>query len=143
MMRQMAEMQHEGLNHPDLRPPRTKRDEEKVKSLTKMLKDVWQNQISLESQELSSISTGASPCEEAISDLYNAQKIGKEAYNKFVRRRLLKDCDKQFFDTLPHIKLRSLETKVKRSAVLKSGKEVILKADRNLFTMMAVVFMET
>ena len=102
-------MQHEGLNHPDLRPPRTKRDEEKVKSLTKMLKDVWQNQISLESQELSSISTGASSCEEAISDLYNAQKIGKEAYNKFVRRRLLKDCDKQFFDTLPHIKLRSLK----------------------------------
>ena len=40
MMRQMAEIQHEGLNHPDLRPSRTKREEGDVKSLTEMLKNV-------------------------------------------------------------------------------------------------------
>ena len=139
MMRQVAEIQHEDLNHPDLRPSRTKRDEGDVKSLTEILKDVWQNPFSLEPQELSSISTGASPSEEAIIDLCNAQKIGKKAHDEFFRRRLLKDGNSQFFDTLPHIKLIFLETKAKKSAVSKSGKKVILKADRNPFTMMAVV----
>ena len=103
MMRQIAEMQHEGLNHPDLRPSRTKRDEGDV---AEMLKYVWQNTFSFELQELSSISTDTSPCEEAINDLCNAQKIGKGVYNKFFRRCLLKDGDMQFFDTLPRIKLR-------------------------------------
>ena len=56
-MRQMAEMHHGGLNHSDLRPSRTKIDEGDVKSLTEMLKDVWQNPFSLEPQNLSSIST--------------------------------------------------------------------------------------
>ena len=36
-------MHHGGLNHSDLRPSRTKIDEGDVKSLTEMLKDVWQN----------------------------------------------------------------------------------------------------
>ena len=139
MMRQVAEIQHEDLNHPDLRPSRTKRDEGDVKSLTEILKDAWQNPFSLEPQELSSISTGASPFEEAIIDLCNAQKIGKRAHDEFFRRRLLKDGNSLFFDTLPHIKLISLETKTKKSAVSKSGKKVILKTDRNPFTMMAVV----
>ena len=93
MMRQMAEIQHEGLNHPDLRPSRTKREEGDVKSLTEMFKNVWQKTFSLQPQEQSSISTGASPCEEAKSDLCNAKKIGKEAYDEFVRRRLLEDRD--------------------------------------------------
>ena len=61
MMRQMAEMQHKGLSHLDLRSSRTKRDEGDVKS-------VWQNSFFLEPQELSSISTGASPCEERPKD---------------------------------------------------------------------------
>ena len=91
MMRQVAEIQLEDLNHPDLRPSRTKRDEGDVKSLTETLKDVWQNPFSLEPQELSSISNGASPFEEAIIDLCNAQKIGKKAHDELFRRRLLKD----------------------------------------------------
>ena len=52
---------------------------------------------------------------------------------------MLKDRDTQFFDTPPRIILRSFETKAKKSAVSKSAKEVNLKTDRNLFTMMAVV----
>ena len=139
MMRKMAKMQHKDLNHPDLRPSRTKRDEGDVKSLIEMLKYVLQNSFFLEPQELFSISTGASPCEEAISYHSNAQKITKRAYNEFIRRHLLEDHDTQFFDTLPCIKLRSFETKARKSAISKSRKEVILKADRNLFTMMTVV----
>ena len=104
-----------------------------------MLKDVWQSPFSLEPQDLFGISTGASLSEEEISDLCNAQKTGKEAHDKFVRIRLLKYHDTHFFGTLPHIKLRSFEIKGKKSAVSKSGKEVILRADRNLFNIMAVV----
>ena len=85
MMRQVAEIQLEDLNHPDLRPSRTKRDEGDVKSLTEILKDVWQNPFSLEPQQLSSISTGVSPSEKAIIDLCNAQKIGKKANDEFFR----------------------------------------------------------
>ena len=123
MMRQVAEIQHEDLNHPDLRPSRTKRDEGDVKSLTEVLKDVWQNPFSLEPQELSSISTGASPSEEAIIDLCNAQKIGKKAHDEFFRRRLLKDGNSQFFDTLPHIKLISLKQRQRRQLFQNLGKK--------------------
>ena len=122
-MRQVAEIQHEDLNHPDLRPSRTKRDEGDVKSLTEILKDVWQNPFSLEPQELSSISTGASPFEEAIIDLCNAQKIGKKAHDEFFRRRLLKDGNSQFFDTLPHIKLISLKQRQRRQLFQNLGKK--------------------
>ena len=52
---------------------------------------------------------------------------------------MLKDRDTQFFDTLPRTKLKSFETKAKKSAVSKAGKDVIPKTDRNLFIMMAVV----
>ena len=124
MMRQVAEIQHEDLNHPDLRPSRTKRDEGDVKSLTEILKDVWQNPFSLEPQELSSISTGASPFEEAIIDLCNAQKIGKKAHDEFFRRRLLKDGNSQFFDTLPHIKLISLKQRQRRQLFQNLGKKL-------------------
>ena len=123
MMRQVAEIQLEDLNHPDLRPSRTKRDEGDVKSLTEILKDVWQNPFSLEPQELSSISTGASPFEEAIIDLCNAQKIGKKAHDEFFRRRLLKDGNSQFFDTLPHIKLISLKQRQRRQLFQNLGKK--------------------
>ena len=123
MMRQVAEIQHEDLNHPDLRPSRTKRDEGDVKSLTEVLKDVWQNPFSLEPQELSSLSTGASPSEEAIIDLCNAQKIGKRAHDEFFRRRLLKDGNSQFFDTLPHIKLISLKQRQRRQLFQNLGKK--------------------
>ena len=122
-MRQVAEIQLEDLNHPDLRPSRTKRDEGDVKSLTEILKDVWQNPFSLEPQELSSISTGASPFEEAIIDLCNAQKIGKKAHDEFFRRRLLKDGNSQFFDTLPHIKLISLKQRQRRQLFQNLGKK--------------------
>ena len=122
-MRQVAEIQLEDLNHPDLRPSRTKRDEGDVKSLTEILKDVWQNPFSLEPQELSSISTGASPFEEAIIDLCNAQKIGKKAHDEFFRRRLLKAGNSQFFDTLPHIKLISLKQRQRRQLFQNLGKK--------------------
>ena len=122
-MRKVAEIQLEDLNHPDLRPSRTKRDEGDVKSLTEILKDVWQNPFSLEPQELSSISTGASPFEEAIIDLCNAQKIGKKAHDEFFRRRLLKDGNSQFFDTLPHIKLISLKQRQRRQLFQNLGKK--------------------
>ena len=122
-MRQVAEIQLEDLNHPDLRPSRTKRDEGDVKSLTEILKDVWQNPFSLEPQELSSISNGASPFEEAIIDLCNAQKIGKKAHDEFFRRRLLKDGNSQFFDTLPHIKLISLKQRQRRQLFQNLGKK--------------------
>ena len=123
MMREVAEIQLEDLNHPDLRPSRTKRDEGDVKSLTEILKDVWQNPFPLEPQELSSISTGASPFEEAIIDLCNAQKIGKKAHDEFFRRRLLKDGNSQFFDTLPHIKLISLKQRQRRQLFQNLGKK--------------------
>lgn len=139
MIRQMAKMQHEGLNHHCLRPSRSTKDDGDVKSLAEMLKDVWQSPFSLEPQDLFSIYTGASLSEEEISDLCNAQKTGKEANDEFVRMRLLKYHDTNFFGTVPHIKLRSFEIRRKKSAVSKSGKEVVLRADRNLFTMMAVV----
>ena len=52
---------------------------------------------------------------------------------------MLKDLHTHFFDTLQRVKLRFFETMTKKSAVSKSEKEVILRADRNLVVTMAVV----
>ena len=59
-----------------------------VKSITEMLKDVWQNPLFLEPPELSNISTAASPCEEAIKDLWNPN-LSEDACLKIVMRSSL------------------------------------------------------
>ena len=79
-LRHMTDIQHQGLQHPDLRQTRIKQDEEDIKSLFEMLKSIWRNPFALETQELCSISTGAMPQQDVTMDLCKAQQVGKEAY---------------------------------------------------------------
>ena len=63
----------------------------------------------------------------------------KDAYQSFIKWRLLEGCDVNFFDTLPRTKLKSFSSSFNKTVSLSKGKEVILKADRNLFSMMAII----
>ena len=61
-----------------------------------MLKDVCQNPFPRKTKELFSIFTGTSPCEEAISDLKNAQKIGKKHITNLLEDAFLKIVIRSF-----------------------------------------------
>ena len=58
-------------------------------------------------QDLCSLSTGASPPDEVVNDLLNAEEIGREAWEIFRAERLSEKRSMKFFDVLPRLKLKS------------------------------------
>ena len=134
----MVNSQGKGVRHPDLTISRITKDEECVKSLNEMLESIWINPFDSQALNLCNISTGATPVVDVVTDLLNAQEMGKQAHKEFISNRLASERNLKFFDTLPQINLKSFSTS-KPKKVLAKGKEIILKADKNLFGMMTVI----
>ena len=83
------------------------------------------------------ISTGVILSDEAIIDMCDA----KEKENQHTSSLLLKDLRKDqylFFSTVPNLKLKSFKKKIVKMKT-SAGKEIILKADKNLFSSMTIV----
>ena len=77
------------------------------------------------------------PWVDVVTDLLTAKEKGEHVCKEFISNRLEQECITMFFDTLPQLKLKSFDTS-KGKKVLEKGK-VILKADKNLFSMMTVI----
>ena len=137
-LRYFVNSQWLGIKYPDLSRARIQRDEEDIKSLLEMLQNIWLNPFSKESTDLCNMSTGAIVEPELISDVLNAREKGKEACEQFISERLSSSRSKKFFDSLPRIKLKSFDT-ASRKKVKATNKEVMLKADKNLFCMMMLI----
>ena len=72
-LREMIDESSSKINHPDLRHGRIKKDEHDVQALLEMFETTWTNPFVLEdTSTLSSISTGAVPSAEVLTDLLNA-----------------------------------------------------------------------
>ena len=82
-LHQMVQTSSNGSKHPDLRISRIKRDEADVHSILEMLTTIWINPFVKTGQDLCSLSTGASPPDEVVNDLLNAEEIGREAWEIF------------------------------------------------------------
>ena len=128
------------LNHPDLQPTRIIKDEADVQALVSLMGNSWINPFGEDQDNLVNLATAAMATTDIANDLVNSSKIGEAAYQEFKINRLEKDeaSRSDFFATMRKQKLKTfcdLHTK----KVKCKGREILLKADRNLYGHMIVV----
>ncbi len=135
--RDMAGTRNDGSTaHKESSKTRMKRDEEDVKKVVEAI-NVFKDPFET-SEELVSLSSGCVADEIITKDLMEAKERGKTALRSFVRDRLAAGST-GFYDTLPKLKLKTFTNTAKSKAVKTSNREVILKADRNLFARLLVI----
>ena len=125
------------LNHPDLQQSRIVKDEADVQSLVNLMEDNWINPFRSDQDSLVSLATAAMPPTEIAHDLMNASTVGEEAFEAFINRRL-ENNTVDFFATMKKQKLKTFSDVYTKKVTCK-GKEIVLKADRNLFGHIIVV----
>ena len=95
------------------------------------MEDSWINPFRSYQNSLVSLATAVMPPMEIEHDLMNASKVGKEAFEAF-RTRRLENNTVDFFATMKKQKLKTFSYVYTKKVTCK-GKEIVLKADRNLF----------
>lgn len=114
---------------------RMKRDEDDVKKIIEVIEG-WINPF--EASELIVLSSGRVADENVKQDLLTAKEKGRQAFQTFVNERLVTNT-KGFFDTFTKLKLGSFRDAQKKTSVKAGTKNIIIKADRNLFACLLVV----
>ena len=115
---------------------RLSRDEEDVCKVQSTL-NTWINPFAQsDSDEICHLASGATASEHLEQDLLTAHDRGKEAAMAYIQKRLVSN-EVGFYDTLSKLKLGNFTSVTK--AVKISGTDVMLKADRNLFSRLLVI----
>ena len=122
--------------HKETSSARIKRDEEDVKKVFEVIRN-WCNPFE-PSAELLSISSGYVASESMKQDLLLAKEKGTTALTAFIEERLVKTST-GFFQTLPKLKLGSFRDAQKKTSVAAGDRNVIIRADRNLFARLLVI----
>lgn len=139
-MRALTRLDDASLHHPDLQESRIKRDETDVSAIVNMLENNWLNPIGSNETELLSLSTGKVANEEVTRDIMNAHSIGEQAYQEFKEKRLHSEPPiYKFHDKMKKQKLKTFSELTKKQTFKLSDKDIVLKADRNLFGQMVLV----
>ena len=133
-LRPMISNKNYKFTHPDMIKGRITRDERDVKSLYNMLMETWKNPFEFTSEMLRCISTGVIPSDEASADMCDAKGKGESACQQFITERLE---ERSISYTIPNLKLKSFKKKSVKTKT-STGKEIILKADKNLFYIMTI-----
>ena len=128
----MVDSNRNCLRHPDVTSSRITKDEEDVEYLIDMYENIWLNPFTSEALDLCNLPTGAS------SNILTAKEKGDQVFVDFLTKQLSGDRTMKFFDILPKIKLKSF-SKLKSKKIVAKDKEIMLKADKNLFRMMIVI----
>ena len=100
--------------------------------------ETWNNPFTMSGEELCVISTGSVATTEGTTYMCLAKEKGEELYKQFDSERLHTDRSKKFFDPIRKVKLESFQAKIIKSKT-ETEKEIELKVDINLFSMMAIV----
>lgn len=115
---------------------RMKRDEEDVERVKEVITN-WHNPFQV-SEELISISSGNVANEAIQQGLMSAHAKGQDAFTSFVDSRLIRGSQ-DLFDPLTKLKLGTFaETRTKKQ-VTTGGRDIVIKADRNLFARLLVI----
>ena len=122
--------------HKENRSSRIKRDEDDVTKITEVIEG-WRNPFEA-SDELVVLSSGRVADENVKQDLLTAKEKGRLAFQTFVNERLVTNA-KGFFDTFTKLKLGSFRDAQKKTSVKAGTKNIIIKADRNLFARLLVI----
>ncbi|KAG1692625.1 hypothetical protein GQR58_007262 [Nymphon striatum] len=140
-IRDMLNMKQSTLGHKDMQMTRIIKDEADVQALVTMLENNWINPFDENSQELVSISSGKLATPDITEDLLHAHESGKKAYDAFKTERLEQELPaRKFHDPMKTLNLKTFSNlSVKKMKTTAHGKELVLKADRNLFAHMLLV----
>ena len=137
-MREMVGYARGNQDHSDLQPSRISKDEEDIQALVDLVRNNWTNPFESE-QQLCCISTGAVAPPDIAKDLAQARTVGNAAYEAFKKDRL-ESSKVQFHDKLKKQKLKTFTDMSKTKKVRKGqGKDIVLRADRNLFARMIII----
>ena len=141
-MRMLRDMIGQGSSkppHPDLQGPRIRKDEAYIKSLIDLMENNWLNPLSPDESDLVSLSTGTVTPLAVVKDLLREFDVGEKAYQTFKRARLDDDPPSvKFHDTMTKQRLKTFSTISTKTSRMK-GQNVVLEADRNLFSQMILV----
>lgn len=139
-MRDLIGLGMSKLSHPDLQSPRIKKDETDVQSLIDLMENNWLNPMSTGETDLVSLSTGSMAPPDVTWDLLKALEIGEEAYQVFKQTRLDEDPPSlKFHDKMNKQSLKTFSNVSTKTYHEKKAQEVVLKADRKVFSHMTLV----
>ena len=140
-LRNMISIDGSKFAHPDLQKTRIKRDENDVKSLMDLMENSWLNPWCPDENDLVHLSTGYVAPSNVTKDLLSAHEVGEAEYQKFKKTRLEEDPPPvKFHEKMKKLKLKTFsDVNAKRTYRKGRAKEVVLKADRNLFGHMILV----
>ena len=141
LMKDMQDLNKLNFHHTDIQSTRIVRDKTDVKWLVEMLQSHWLDPFSSVNQDLVCISTGKVAPPKIQQDLLAAKAVGEKAYETFrVERLESQPPQTKFHDTIPKAKLQTFTDLNKKVQVKsKTSKEIILKADGNLFAQMILI----
>ena len=110
-----------------------------ILSLIDLMENNWLNPLSPDESDLVGMSTGTVAPPAVVNDLLRALEVGEEAYQTFKQTRLDDDPPSvKFHDKMTKQSLKTFSTIGTNTARTK-GQNVVLKADRNLFSQMILV----
>ncbi|KAG1650788.1 hypothetical protein GQR58_027743 [Nymphon striatum] len=115
-----------------LLPSRIKKDNDAVSKITENLEEIFVNPFS-EQRDLISITSGLAATPTIRDHLLNAITYGQDVMELFRSERLGADSIKEFFNPLKRQNLQTFSTLRPKKVLKVNQKEVVLKADRELF----------
>ena len=122
--------------HKEAMPFRIRRDEADVQSLLSTM-STWINPFT-DQEEVCCLLTGTQAATDVQEDLLAAERKGREACKAFISARLVEQST-PFYDPLPKMKLCTFKSMAVHKKVKTSKGLIQLRADRNLFTRLAII----
>ena len=128
------------LSHKDLQRTRIKKDEADVQSLLSLMENSWMNPMVPENTNLTSLSTGVLAPPDVSYGLLQACDVGEAAYQVFNQTRLSQHPPAvKLFDKMKKQNLKTFASLTVKKSCGKKAQDIVLKADRNLFSHMILV----
>ena len=127
----------ETTNHQDCSPSRIAKDKISVESLMKTFTAV-STVFPENGSALFNIVSGVVTDEDVQRDLTEAHRLGDTKFVEFVTSRL-SSSDMLFHDPINKLKLKMISSLLKTKAIKITGREVIVRADRDLFARLLIV----
>ncbi len=133
-LRSMTSSNNNVFHHDDMSKSRIEEDKKRVDRIVETLQNSWVNPFSADVQdELVCLSTSAAASSIIIDDLLKAKERGLDAYNAFKNDRI--EGNVSFHAKMTKLKLKTFSDLSKKSKSVKlKDREIILKADKNLFS---------
>ncbi|KAJ8049553.1 hypothetical protein HOLleu_02339 [Holothuria leucospilota] len=123
--------------HADLFQSRMKRDKEDVEKIINTTNNMI-NPFEYEQEELINITSGVVAAQDITHDIRCARQRGDEEFMKFAKERIQTE-EADLFEGMKKLKQKTFTDMAKTSKRKVKGKEIALKADRNLLARLVVV----